>query len=219
MTDTTRQITLSTTSPALRVSVLRGDAPPTITGGYGGWDTVARPRRQSLTVWNGRDPFTMTFDLIFDAYIAGTSVETPVSILERMALPPRAGAEPPIVRVAGALPHKDLTWVIATDGLAWGDSLWSPRGFRTRQAVTVKLLRYVAPDRIQDGTAASRARDKAAGTGRNPHAASVTVASGDTAVSIAARELGDYTRWPEIADANSIRDPDRLTIGQVLRLP
>jgi nucleoid-associated protein YgaU len=45
------------------------------------------------------------------------------------------------------------------------------------------------------------------------------VAQGDSLTSIAARDLGDYSRWPEIAALNGIRDPDRLTVGQTVRLP
>jgi hypothetical protein len=216
-----RYVTLRTATPKLSVTVLRGDTPPVITGGYGGWENQPRPHRQDLTVWKGRAPFSMDLPLLFDDYIAGGSVETPISVLERMALPPASGKEPPVVAVTGAVaiarktvPHSDLRWVIQE--LVWGDALWSTGGYRTRAAVTVKLLHYVAPDRVQSGTAAGRARLAVAGDG-GPKA--FTVGHGDTLSSVAARELGDYTRWPEIADLNGLRDPDRLTVGQTLRLP
>jgi hypothetical protein len=208
-----RTIRLTTKSPALTVTALRGDAGPVVAGGFGGWQTVPRPRRQALTVWQGRDPFSMTVPLLFDGFKAKRFVDTDVSRLERMALPPVEGKEPPVVTIACAVPHADLPWVIAE--LELGDSVWAAGG-RLRQAVTVHLLRYMAPDRIRDGSAASRARENAGGGGSRKVA---FVAQGDSLTSIAARDLGDYSRWPEIAALNGIRDPDRLTVGQTVRLP
>lgn len=47
---------------------------------------------------------------------------------------------------------------------------------------------------------------------------SYTVREGDTLQRIAAAELGDFSRWTEIADANSL-ETTQLTIGQQLVLP
>lgn len=217
---TSRYVTFQTTAPPLTVTVLRGDPGPSITAGFGGWEIMPRPRREGLTVWKGREPFQEDVPVLFDDYIHGGSVETAISALERMALPPAAGKEPPTVTVTGAaarrsVPHSDLRWVIQE--LVMGAAIWAPAGYRTRQAVTVKLLRYVAPDRVQGGTAASRARKNAGAGGPGPKA--FVVSTGDTLTGVAARELGDYTRWAEIADLNGLRDPDRLVVGQTLRLP
>ncbi|MGJ5826078.1 LysM peptidoglycan-binding domain-containing protein [Streptomyces ossamyceticus] len=46
-----------------------------------------------------------------------------------------------------------------------------------------------------------------------------TVRAGDTLWSIAASKLGDGNRWREIADLNSLKDPDAITPGQTLKLP
>lgn len=45
------------------------------------------------------------------------------------------------------------------------------------------------------------------------------VKDGDTLDSIAARVLGDVTKWQKLAVINAIRDPKALTPGQVIRLP
>lgn len=45
------------------------------------------------------------------------------------------------------------------------------------------------------------------------------VHKGDTLVTIAAHQLGNFNRWHELARLNAIRDPRRLTVGQTLRLP
>lgn len=44
----------------------------------------------------------------------------------------------------------------------------------------------------------------------------VTVRKGDTLSKIAARELGNANRWPEIAKANHIRNPKSIRVGQRL---
>ena len=46
-----------------------------------------------------------------------------------------------------------------------------------------------------------------------------TVARGDSLWKIAARHLGDGNRWREIAEANDLDNPDRIAIGQQLRIP
>jgi nucleoid-associated protein YgaU len=46
-----------------------------------------------------------------------------------------------------------------------------------------------------------------------------TVAAGETLGVISARELGTTTRWREIADLNEIVNPNRVAVGQVLRIP
>ncbi len=48
---------------------------------------------------------------------------------------------------------------------------------------------------------------------------STTVTGGDTLSSIAARTLGDKTRWREIADLNRITNPDHILVGAELALP
>lgn len=53
--------------------------------------------------------------------------------------------------------------------------------------------------------------------GRMP--ATYTVQGGDTLWGIAHQLLGDGNRWIELADLNGIRDPARLQVGTVLRLP
>jgi nucleoid-associated protein YgaU len=50
-------------------------------------------------------------------------------------------------------------------------------------------------------------------------AATGVVYDGEDLLSVAARELGDASRWHEIADLNGIRDPRAITRAQVIRLP
>jgi len=48
---------------------------------------------------------------------------------------------------------------------------------------------------------------------------SYTVKAGDSLAGIAMKLFGNANKWREIADINSIADPTKIKIGQVLRLP
>jgi len=55
--------------------------------------------------------------------------------------------------------------------------------------------------------------------GASSSAATYTVRPGDSLWSIAARTLGDGSRYTELAALNGLRDPGRIVTGQVLKLP
>ena len=46
-----------------------------------------------------------------------------------------------------------------------------------------------------------------------------TVVSGDTLFNIAKQYLGDGNRYPELAAANGIANPDHIEVGQVITIP
>lgn len=52
-----------------------------------------------------------------------------------------------------------------------------------------------------------------------PRASTHTVAKGDTLWDIAKRVLGDPRLYTEIAKLNNISNPDRINVGQTLRMP
>ena len=212
-------VTITSTSPNLSVRALLGADGARMTGGYGGWSVISRPRRLGLTQWDGRNPLEMAVQLVLDAHADDGSVEAQCSALERMALPPRSLAEPPVVRITGAVPHSDLTWVV--NEIAWGAVIRRLDGNRTRQEVTLTLLRYVADDRLQLRPAAERARDKGTSTGKPPGQRTYTVKKGDTLSGIAAKKeiYGNASKWKLIASANKIRDPKFIKVGQRLVIP
>lgn len=63
------------------------------------------------------------------------------------------------------------------------------------------------------------ASSPAAGGGTERPKVYYTVVSGDTFWKIAQKFYGDGERWPEIADANKITDPRRLSVGTKLEIP
>lgn len=151
------QITFRCAAPALTVTCYMDETGPKITGGYGGWDIVERPRRVALTQWNGKDPYKMEIGIILDGFIDDDEVEIEIAKLERMALP--FNTEPPVIEVKGsAIPHDDLKWVV--EDIDWGDALRKSNGRRVRQQGTIKLVQNVKADRLQL-SAAKRIRNKA----------------------------------------------------------
>lgn len=219
-----QRVTLRSRTPAITVRALLGPEGAKVIGGYGGWEIVNRPRRLAMTRWRGRQPFQMDLDLMLDGYADGRSVETDCTKLERLALPPRELAEPPVVTIDGAVPHDDLTWVV--NGIDWGTVIRrAGDGDRLRQAALVHLVRFVDDDKLKPLSAAeAKRRDAAAKNGGRALASTggdgfYTVRDGDTLGAIAARQLGDYSQWTAIAEANGIRDPAAIAVGTTLRLP
>jgi hypothetical protein len=225
-------ITLVSQQPPITVRGLRGNTAPIPSGGFGGWQLVARPRRKSLTQWKGVDPFQQQFSLIFDGVTNDASVEPACAALERMAQPPAQRTPPPVIRVIGVVPHPELAYVIGDSnggpGLTWGEVMYSRSGYRTRQEVIVSLLEYVADDRIAAVPAATRARQQASAKAATAAAVAgghpakthtYTVKAGDTLTSIGAHQLGAASRWTEIGQLNGLLDPYSLIVGQKLRMP
>jgi hypothetical protein len=224
-------VTFTSKKPALSVSAFFGTEPPRITAGYGGWEKVARPRRQALTHWVGRDPLQQTIPILFDKFRDMESVEHDIQVLEQMALPYH-GMLPPIVRIkngeeaSGAALHTELPWVI--ENIEWGDSSRTQQGFRTRQYATVILLRFVADEYVKPAKPPARNRaSKKKKSRRSQSPLSVpflsspifyVVKEGDTLTSIAARELDDWRLWTELADLNGLRDPDNIYPGMEIAM-
>jgi nucleoid-associated protein YgaU len=115
-------------------------------------------------------------------------------------------------------------------GLEWGGSFGDRPHFQWSVAPTKTLLQWYGAGGLDnvwrriDGQTGGEAEDQARKTETpaavaRPTGATHTVKSGDTLEAIARTALGDAERWQEIATLNSISDPRRLRIGQVLRLP
>ena len=177
---------------------LLGEEGAHITGGYGGWEVTARPRDVAMTTWQGRGPFEMDLPLLLDRFGEDGSVEADCRLLERMAIPVNQKSSPPTVRLIGAVPRAGLRWVV--DSIDWGDQLrniWS--GERVRQAVSLHLIEFQAPDLVAP-------RSKA--TPQN--AKRVKAREGDTLKKIAKRVLGNAKHWKEIRKLNpKFRSPTK----------
>jgi len=202
----------------MRVVALLGADSPRVTDGYGGWTVVDRPRRTGVTLWNGRNPFTLELHLVLDGFLTGESVEADVTKLERMAMPPADGQEPPQIDVDGAaVPHDDLSWVIS--GIDWGSDIERDgSGHRLRQDVTLTLLRYAREDRLRVQKASKKTADKSRAKGKPQHRTYTTKAGDTTLQKVAARKevYGDASKWHKLADLNNMRGSEKLKINTKL---
>lgn len=235
-------ITIRSVDPPATITARLGADRPNVTQGYGGWTEVVRPQRSVMTVWSGSPSLRMDVSILLDGWGTGTSVERECSALERLGFPSASDGWPPRITIAapGAqVPHQRLPWVI--DTLTWGDALANKKGNRVRQQVTLSLLEYVSDVRVgndsptqlqqlkamsakaaQGGARKRIVAARARGTTYKPGTPGTVVAGffeGDDLLSIAAKELGDAKRWPEIAKLNGIRDPRAIVPGQVIRIP
>jgi hypothetical protein len=227
-------------SPSYSLTCLLGETSPTATKGvqsYGGWQTVKRKRRRSLTEWPGVEPLTQDVSIMIDKFAQGTSIEALITQLERMAGRTRPGApdhEPPLVHFEsmGVVPHDyhrepQTEWVI--QNIEFGDADRNIDGNRIRQAVTITFTEYIEDDDIAGLTSAQRRRlakaKKSVKKGKGAKGAKekryVVKGSEETMETIAARELGKSSRWHEIKKLNpTLRDPKKIIpAGTTVNLP
>ena len=182
----------------LQVAVLLGPNGAQITQGYGNYAEITRPRNVSLLTWQGRAPFEMTLDLVFQgipvAHGWGRSVEKQIVLLEDLATKQPGMTTPPSVRLFGPVPHPELRWLITT--IAWGDS-WrrSLDGQRILQDATVTLHEYVEDPYLM----AQRPKGKASGSKFHWY----VIKHGDNVKAIAKRQLGNPSKWEQIVHLNS----------------
>lgn len=195
-----------------------------------GWEIVHRPLRTAATRWRGRTPPTATFPVIVGD--GTTVVEDQRRLLELWLRPgttdlrnwvddasilTRAPSdEPPKVRVVSRTwPFGGALFVVdAIDRTPVVEPLRDGAKL-TRFGWTVTLLQHVKAGTLVTARRAGGGKDDEPDRGKRTY----TVKAGDTLSAIAARELGDSSRWTDIADLNGIRDPRKLRVGQVLKLP
>jgi LysM repeat protein len=186
----------------------------------GGWVSVSRPKRKGFTVWNGQDPYQMNIQVMFDGLADNASVEGDYEALRRiMRVSVGAASRPSPCRVVGAVPLTQVPWVVQAIDQDAASIIRRQDGQIIRVAATVSLLEYVEADVAVSLKPSPAAAAVSRQTATAPSVRSYTVVSGDTLSRIAQRLLGSYARYPEIAALNNIRDPSRISVGQVLRIP
>lgn len=195
----------------------------TASAGVGGWEEVPHPYRPSTTRWTTLPLRQLEVALLLDGWRQQASVEESCRILDAYARPQANTNTPPVLAFLWGS-YAAFRWVI--QDLSWGEELRDPQGRRLRQQVTVSLLEYRDDEvTVSDPRKRAAAPSPPKGTGRPstaqpvPSGRTYTVKQGDTLGRIASRELGRSSRWSEIAKLNNLRDPDRLAVGQRLRLP
>lgn len=188
------------------VIVRRGEGAPKITSGGARWRIVNRPKRTSIVLFDGSDPYRIDVPVLFDGWSDSKSVEVEISKLNQMSFSQAELTRPSRIRVDGALPVKGATWVI--ESLTWGDNIiWDSingQAFRYRQDCIVHLLQYV-PEQVLAGVKPFKIGDKI-----------VINKSGQT---IKDHAKGDPKKTKAIQKANNVRDIKTVKAGDRLRIP
>lgn len=191
-----------TSSNGATVQVFRGPEPPTLVSGGARYSIVERPRRKSVTTWDGLDPYRMSVPIMFDGWRDGISVENDISILNQMMQSPAEFQVPPTVKIQGSVPVKNAQWVIET--IEWGTQyvIWGDT-HRLRQDAVVNLLQYVSDTVISVVTVPSA---------NAPYRLRV----GDTLAGLAKKQ---GIKLSDIKRVNNIRDTKAVKAGDVILMP
>lgn len=194
------------------------DTPPSLEGGYGGWQDQPRDRRRALLTWQGPPSWILTLPVLIDGHGdlpdgLMENVRRQWQVLEALWSSPAVSAPPPLARIEG----KALILPATTDPEAhWALTDVAPReqDHRTDDG-SGDLIRWagvltfgrVAPREVLRITRGPNA-------GKRIH----IVKAGETLASIARAE---HVKPGAITYANGkkIRDPKKVKLHDHLRLP
>lgn len=184
------------------------------------WQSVDRAGRKPLLLKDGPQLDALSFDVLIlgDPTDHQASAEGILAQLRELA--ERAGR----VTVGNMGPSERGTWRLVgaqqrSELRAHGTNLI------TRATVSLSFLEasdvVVAVGPVTGGAKPPPAvKRKTTAAGKPGGAARAhTFRSGDTLTAIAVRLYGDGSKWRRIADANGIRDPRKLKVGTVLKVP
>lgn len=186
---------------------------PARTDGLGGWQEVARPRRESLTEYVGHGVGKLDLPLMLDGF-PHTSVQADLDWLDDLGR--RAGNQSPVFKVTGPVYLSGNLFVMASAPDFGAFERRMSDGALVRQEITLHCWKYIAADVT---ISSSPAKKHAGSSSSGSHPKTYTVRSGDTLLTIAAKVYHDAAKWHQIASANRLRDPNYLKAGQVLKLP
>lgn len=201
-------VRLSCGDPPFALVALLGPEAPTLSGGFGGWQVVARPRDVGMTIWEGVEPYQLTLSLMLDGYNEGHSQEPALRGLSRVA---RGDNEsPPGVLTIDGIPLPVERWVI--EGIDFGDPIRRlGDASRVRQALTITLREYVPPSYLRRRISPYASSSKAV---------IIRAQKGDTPAKIAKRRR--LKSWTVLRDLNRSlisKANQKLKTGTKIRVP
>lgn len=214
-------ITPRNTGKALGFALLGNAKPSTYSSGGSPWTVIDRPRRKPFTEFNAVQLTQLELPLMLDKADTEHSVEAECATVDSWRYVDAASRHPTRLGVSGPVSLNGIDlWVLI--GLSWGDEIRRTRdGHRIQQAVTITLLEFAGNTATYLSPAIlAQARQTLNSTLPPPGGhRTYYVKPGDTLSGVAASQLGDYRRWPEIAALNGIRDPRYLQANTVIQLP
>ena len=173
---------------------------------------------------------TLSMELFFDTYETGEDVRAYTAPIVRLLDKNPQTLAPPVLLFS--LGRLQFRCVLTDAGQRF--TMFARDGTPVRSTMSVRLQEYVdVTTQVRQGvflgsptlsgavTAAVAAASPAAQIPGSPAQAPVVhiVGASDTLSGIAAAHLGDPGRWREVALANGIVDPLRLTVGAGLVIP
>lgn len=129
----------------------------------GGWQDVARPRRQTAVEWIGGGAATYVLPLMLDGVETtpgrDASIEAQVRAVRSWIRPTKKTGEPPVLRIAGPLHFPEtMRWVV--DDITWGAKIRNNNtGRRVQQMLTISLKQYLEPTVVKSPAKKARNRN------------------------------------------------------------
>lgn len=113
----------------------------TVSGGHGGWEEVARPKRSAIANYKGTPLYTVKIEVLFTGLDGEISVEDPLRQLSAMGGRNERLGRPPIVSYRGGVPGAGRLWVV--NDLDRGETVRRPSdGQIIRQFMTITFLEF-----------------------------------------------------------------------------
>lgn len=205
------------------VVLLDDDAEPMLTPGAARIEKTDMLWRSQATHWAGQENDTLEVEIIVDAYPFG-NIERVLSELDRMARPRKRGVAsggPKPVEIAGQSDGTDMLWW--PPKITPGKAIWR-NGHRVRKRYTLLFEEYRPLDKIEAKSRKNQRSSKGALVRRPSH----KVVAGESLASIARDQLGQASRWKDIAKLNPRRSGKKkiarrsstdVKVGEVLKMP
>jgi len=148
---------------------------------------------------------SLSLELFFDTYEAGTDVRDKTKYVEDLALVYVEEHRPPICQFCwGQFLFKGILETVSSRY-----TMFKSDGTPVRATLNVKFKEYTTPEE-QKQMKPNHSAD---------HTKSRMVKQGDTLALIAAQEYDDPAEWRKIADANELDDPLALEPGMKITVP
>jgi len=172
----------------------------------GEWTVVTRGGRRPLLLRGGKGLEQMSFDLILGHFSPQEAVTDDLNGLVDLA---ESGA------------RMKVTLDSRTSSGQWRMTAFSYQVLGRQHGTNepTRVVCSVTFQRVSDPIKFTGPVNGGAAGGADNRPRFYVVKKGDTLQSIAKRFYGDTKYWRRIADANKIRDPRKVKVGQKLRLP
>jgi nucleoid-associated protein YgaU len=185
---------------------------PILPSESGGWQVVDREGAEGTLEYAGEDPPRWTVPVMLDGFVAGVDLTDQWNAL--LALLEPEGDRPPEVRLAGAVPRAVASRAFVIEKQVPGSERLTNAGNDLLRAQTVVTI-----IRASFGKDIASPIKQAVKAAKGHSSRTIRARSGDTLVSIAARELGDPEKWRELSKLNGGLQPDNVKAGQKVKLP